>query len=291
MAEFEELKVYGGVGPYHLNRYRIAFECPSGVAKESLAADFVANFPTYLNSPYATTQPGGHQFNGNDTLKFWGSLKLLGVETNYLHHDWVYQAWKDPRIGFTAQTLKRTFFDATEDVPVAAMSGGITNAIPVVGPLLGPPVGGFSVETNRMHFLAGRRSWRLDTLPAFFVDPIEYNSPPDSPNLLILETVAIERFSDRAFQAGDAVMQLEKSIPPIWISNLENFVRLKGLRPRTRLAGYGRAGWTSSAAAFPTVGSGHVNFYRENFDDLAALKTDIEYYQVIRLFPTVLPSP
>jgi hypothetical protein len=294
MADFEELKVFDGCGPWHLNRFRIAFECPTGMSKNMLAANFVGRFPQFLNSPYATTEvASGHTFEGKTTLKFWGSLKILGIETNYMHHDWVFQAWKDPSIGFTAQTLKRTFIDPIEDAAVGAASTPFAPLIPGVGsiPVVGQAAAaGAGVETNRKHFLAGRRSWRLDTMDAFSGNPLEYNSPPASGNLLMLETVAIERFSDRFYQLGDKVMGLEKTIPPIWISNLENFVRIMGLKARTGLWGYARQGWQSAGAKFPTVGSGAVSFFIENFPDEASLNNDVECHDVLRLYPTILPS-
>ena len=290
MADFEDLKVYNGVGPYHLNRYRIAFEYSAGLTKEMLAADFVARFPAYLGSPYATTEFSTRTHNGNATLKFWGSMKLLKVEANPgVHHDWVVQAWKNPAVGFTAQTLKRNFLEVGD---AAAAFGGSLGGGAVV-PILGGPVGAVvGVEENRKHFLAGRRSWRIDNLAAFGVDPQEYNSPPASDHLLILETVAVERFSDTVYTVGDAVVGFEARIPPVWIANLENFVNLnrgKGLVPRTRLWGYGRAGWKSAASTFPTIGGGYVSYFQDSFADLAALKSDFEFTEVFRLFPTILP--
>jgi len=302
MADFEELKVWGGVGDWHLNRYRIAFDYPAGITKEVLAADLIDRFPTYLGSDFATTEKSSRKFDGKDTLKFTGAMKVLWgyVNANFgVHHDWVYIAWADRKIGFTAQTLKRNFTELGD--VLTGFGGGVagsavgTAAVPVpgVGSAAGGAVGiGVGVKENSKHFLAGRRSWRIDTLAAFRVDPKEYNSPPDSDNLLILETSAVERFSDRVYMAGDTVAGLEQRIPPIWISNLENFVNMnkaRGLRPRTRLWGYGRSGWDSSASQFPTVGSGYVSFYRENFKDFSAMANDFEYLDVNRLFPSLTP--
>jgi hypothetical protein len=282
MADFVELKVWGGVGDWHLNRYRIAFECPAGITKETLAADLIDRFPTYLESDFATVEKGGRQFEGKDTLKFTGAMKIGPVDANFgVHHDWVVLAWTDRSIGFTGQTLKRNFLELGD-----ALTGAGGSA---VGRQAGAK---FAINENKMHFLAGRRSWRIDTLAAFHVDPKEYNSPPDSGNLLILETAAVERLSDRVYMAADTVAGLEQRIPPIWISNLENFVsknKRLGLKPRTRLWGYGRSGWDSSASQFPAVGSGYVSFYRENFRDFNAMASDYEYLDVNRLFPSLTP--
>ena len=94
---------------------------------EILARDFVSNFQTSVEkSDVAGVELRSDRlFNSKATLKFWGSLKLVwGIEGNpSAHHDWVVQEWVDSRVGFTAQTLKRTFADLDDlaaGVPVHA---------------------------------------------------------------------------------------------------------------------------------------------------------------------------
>jgi hypothetical protein len=280
MSDFDALKVYDGVGDYHMNRYRIAFQTPTGGAQQLLAADFVSNFPRYLESPYASVQITSREFNGKDTLKFWGSMKLLGMEANSAtHHDWVVREWMDPTVGFTAQTLKRHFNEMPDDFNV-----GVS------------PAGAFGIWENKYHFLAGRRSWRIGPAEIFKVNPLEYDPAGDAnaiKDLLILETAAVERFSGYAIAVGNwgldwVTKSLEDRIPPVWIANLENFVKLKGLSPKTP-RGVSRTGWENARSSFPTIGAGNVSFYRESFGDLGALKSDYEFTEIIRLFPTILP--
>jgi hypothetical protein len=288
MADFDDLKVGTGVGPYHLNRFRIAFSCPTTARKETLAADFVANFPKYLASPFATTELTARTFQGNPTLKFTGAMKLLlGIDFNPgIHHDWVARIAVDNTNGFTVQTLKRNFMEAGD-----AMAAAADTIVGLGSPMLQPigiVPGGMSVALNRMHFLAGRRAWRIDTLAAFGENPSDYVSAPS----LMLETSAVERFSNTAFTIGDAVVGFEKRIPPVWIALLENFVAQNaalGLKAQTRSVPL-RSGWKSSRSAFPAVGSGSVSFFEDAFTDLPAVQADFEFVDVKRLFPEILPS-
>src|SRR5262249_7281015 len=140
MADFEQLPVKDGYSDFHLNRFRIAFDRPQEFTKEMLAQDFITNFPTYLKSDVATVEfRKDRLFNSKTTLQFWGALKLLWghVEANFLpaHHDWVVQEWVDSRIGFTAQTLKRTFLDP--DDAAAGVGSQAPFFVPGVGTVLG----------------------------------------------------------------------------------------------------------------------------------------------------------
>jgi hypothetical protein len=282
MADFDVQPVWDGVGDFHLNRYRIAFEQPANVAKEALAQDFINNFPAYLNSPYATVTFPGKTFNGKPTLKFWGALKLLWghVEGNPdAHHDWVVREWMDPRIGQTAQTLCRNFFEAPDDVAAGAggsVGGGL--ALGPVGSLIGTVL---AVEINRKHFLAGRRSWRIDDASAFGQSPADFLSP-GSANILMLETAAVERLSSRAFTVGDYVIGIEKRVPDIWISNLQNFVRMKGLKPVPIITPQPGDIWQKTTLNW-------VRYYSNKFTDFAALSASKQFTDMQPLYPTILP--
>ena len=48
MADFTELPVYGGVGDWHFNRFRVAFKPPPQANKKFLGSEFAANFPKYF---------------------------------------------------------------------------------------------------------------------------------------------------------------------------------------------------------------------------------------------------
>jgi hypothetical protein len=93
------------------------------------------------------------------------------------------------------QTLKREFSDTKEDVE--------TGSSPTSIPGLGPIVGLAATHYNRMHFLAGRRAWRIDNGSVFGL----------SNDVMVLETAAVERFSAHVFNAADSVIGLEKRFP------------------------------------------------------------------------------
>ena len=73
MADFTRLYVSDGVGDYHLNSFRIAFEPPAnGKSAAALAGDLIDNFPNYLKSNFATVE-FDRVFDGKKTLQFHGS--------------------------------------------------------------------------------------------------------------------------------------------------------------------------------------------------------------------------
>jgi len=271
MADFTELPVYNGVGNYHFNRYRVVFKCPPAETKQSLARDFVANFPAYLTSQYATVAKGDRDFESRPTLHFHGFKEVVGLDIARPHTDWVVKIDENDNLGFTAQTLKREFRVLSEDGPTGF---GVAAAIPLVFPavgLLGGLIGGgYLMEVNRMHFLAGRRSWRLDDGKSFEVDG----------DVLVVETAAVERFSHEAYMRADAVLGLESAVPDIWIAMLNNFVAKRILvRVPQRL----RPGWKNKNG---------IDYYVKTFDGEAALTGDIEFAQQKRLglFKTILPK-
>jgi len=267
MADFTELPVYNGVGGYHFNRYRVVFKCPPAETKQSLARDFVANFPTYLTSRYATVARGDRNFESRPTLHFHGFKEVVGLDIARPHTDWVVKIDENDNLGFTAQTLKREFRVLSEDGPTsfAVAAAGIAGAR-----LIDLIAGGDPTEVNRMHFLAGRRSWRLDDGKSFEVDG----------DVLVLETIAVERFSHKAYMRADAVLGLESAVPDIWIAMLNNFVAKRTLvRVPQRL----RPGWKNKNG---------IDYYVKSFDDEASLTGDIEFAQQKRLglFKTILPK-
>jgi hypothetical protein len=271
MGDFTALNVDTGVGDYHLNRFRIALQPPAGVSAATLASDLIKNFPTYLKSDYATVEVGDHDHEGKPTLHFHGYAKVLGFDLAKPHDDWVVREWVDPNVGFTAQTLKREFFVAGDDVGVTAATGALV-FVPVVGTILG--LGGalglgatVGVHYNRMHFLAGRRSWRIGQGTVFGL----------SGNVIVFETVAVERFSATAYSTADSVIGLESKIPDVWIALLNNFVNKRGLTvaPQTL-----KARWKSKA---------RVDYLQLSFNGFIPMLAEPEFQDVYRLYPTILP--
>ena len=275
MPDFTELPVYSGVGPYHFNRYRVVFERPGGLSAATLAMDFTANFPLYLNSKFATVEWGSRHFNAKPTLKFHGYMRVLGIDIARPHHDWVVREWYDPNVGFTAQTLKREFFEAGADIPAAAggaMPGVLMTPTALAAALAATEAvvgAAAAVHYNRMHFLAGRRSWRLGDGNVFGV----------SGDVLVLETIAVERFSAQMYNVADRLLHMEKLIPDIWIANLSNFIYMRGLTPVKQ----------QHPLSPQWQNRGPVDFLVRSFGDLNALSAYIEFQDAFGLFPTILP--
>ena len=265
MADFTELPVYDGVGNYHFNRYRVVFQRPAGETRESLASDFVTKFPHYFTSQFANVRRGERSFGNLPTLHFHGFKKVLGLDIAHPHTDWVAQIDKNDGLGFTAQTLKREFMDFSEDAATALPLGYAATVIPTLVAIWGNPI-----TVNRMHFLAGRRSWRLDDGKNFEVDG----------DVLVLETTAVERFSHTAYKRADSVLGMEAAVPDIWIAFLNNFVEMRGL---ARVSQPGRAGWMNKNGC---------DYYVRSFGDTKSLGGDAEFAQQkrLKLFKTLLPE-
>ncbi len=263
MADFVEMPVQGGVGPYHFNRYRIVFDAPV-VSKEGLARNLIMNFPSYLNSQYATVEKTKRTFNSKPTLKFHGikNMPVVG-DVARPHHDWVVVDPVDWQRGFTARTLRREFIDVQDD----GVAGGLAGA---AGGLLGAAE---AVRVNQRHFLAGRRCWRLDTAEAFHL--------PDVPGQkLVLETTAVERFSCPEYVLADAAFGMEKLVPNIWCSMLWNFVRQNSLTADPLKL---KSGWI-----YGKVGFNNVQYYSRQLPDLSALLHEPEFLDAYCYFPTVI---
>jgi hypothetical protein len=280
MADFTELPVYGGVGDWHFNRYRVVFKRPPALSKQLLAKDFVNNFPKYVTSKYAEVRKN-RDFGSRPTIHFHGFKMMRFVfggegsppevvdqDVGSPHSDWVVKIDDNDQLGFTAQTLKREFRDLSEDGLTKV--GGIMGAL--ISPVLSYVAAGWDdpMEVNRMHFLAGRRSWRLDDGKNFEVDG----------DVLVVETCAVERFSHQSYVRADSVLGLQASIPDVWVAMLTNFVRMKALVlvPQRR-----RPGWENKEG---------IDYYAKTFDSFDALASDVEYAQQKRLglFKTLLPA-
>src|SRR5260370_32189452 len=126
------------------------------------------------------------------------------------------------------------------------------------------------VEVNRMHFLAGRRSWRLDDGRIF----------GEKDGVLVLETSAVERFSHNFYNLADKSFGLQKLVPDIWITLLRNFVAMEHLE---RVPQNDTSGWTRNDSV------GQADYYIQRFfPDIASLKGDREFQKARRLFPSFI---
>jgi hypothetical protein len=273
MADFTELLVYKGVGDWHFNRFRIAFEPSKVDSVQTLFTKLLVNFPSYINSSYATAQWGHVMHDGRRTIHFQGYAKVLGINLAAPHSDWVAIEGLDPTsVGFTVQTLKREFLDVKEDGATTGLGAaiafvpGIGTAIGLIG---GAVLGGTAgAHYNRMHFLAGRRSWRIDRGSLFGL----------SNDVTVLETVAVERFSSQTFNIADAVIGLEKRVPDVWFAFLDNFVNQMHLKPVDQVL---RPRWKKGTRAV-RIGL--------SFSNQAGLMADPEFQDANSYYPLLLPS-
>lgn len=281
MGDFTALPVTDGVGDYHFNRFRIAFQAPAEASAAAslaatLAADLYDNFPAYLTSGFAKVEIGSRTYRGQRTLHFHGYAKVLGLDLAKPHDDWVVLDWVDRTIGFTAQTLKRDFFVAGDDIGAGAgaVVGSLAlNMVPVVGlvgQILGPlgsavAGGGAAIHYNRMHFLAGQRSWRISPGADFGL----------SGNVIVLETMALERFSAWVYRTADAVISLEARVPDIWIALLNNFVAKRRLSVVPQAL---KPKWRNK---------NQVDYVQLSFGDSRSLEADPEVWDTVKLYPSV----
>jgi len=272
MAYFTELPVYEGVDDWHFNRFRIAFEAPEWVTEEQgrgafspprLFTNLRDNFPTYINSAYATAKWGDKDHNGRRTIHFHGYAEYLGIDVGQPHTDWV-AIIDSNAVSFTVQTLKREFWDTKEDLETSV---GIL-AIPIVGAVVavGSAIGG--AHYNRMHFLAGRRAWRIDNGSVFGL----------SNDVMVLETAAVERFSAHVFNMADSVIGLEKRLPNVWLSFLNNFVNQMGLKPVDQAP---KPRWKKD------MGAMHIEL---PFTNQVNLMGDPEFVDANKLYLSLLPK-
>ncbi len=275
MADFTELPVdTEGVGTYHFNRFRIAFEPPRGSknAAALLPAILYANFPTYINSNAATAEWGDHLYDQYKTIHFQGIAKFLGINLAAPHSDWVAIKWVDSNLAFTVQTLRREFFDTVEDgAPIVATS--LINIVPVIPPPVIPliNIGGIgataNIPWNRRHFLAGRRGWRIGDGSVFGL----------SSKVIVLETVAVERFSSQEYNIADWIIGLETKVPDVWLAFLNNFVNMNGCNPIDQAL---KPNWTKAKRSM---------YVQLSFDSLDILRSNQEFIDAYKLFPNILP--
>jgi hypothetical protein len=284
MADFSELPLDTGVGDYHFNRFRIVFEPPKGKDAKALGQMLLANFPDYIKSDAAEAKWGDRKYEDYKTVHFHGFVRLpyynpvtnlpsISPDLAKPHSDWVAIEWIDPRtFSFTVQTLKREFVDLTEDAEAggggAAVGSVVGSLLPGVGPIVGAIVGADAgSDGNRMHFLAGRRAWRIGAGSVFGL----------SNSVIVLETVAVERLSAEPYKLADATIGIEKRVPDVWLPFLNNFVNQNGLRPVDQPI---KPRWKKDSRAM---------YIQLKFDSLTGLQGDPEFLDVNRLYMAILP--
>lgn len=244
MSNFTDLPVANGVGPYHVNRFRIFFPAPAGQKPGPLGREFVDGFERFFNpnSAKANFRPFTH--GGEKTIEF--VFDLLGPN---FHHDWVYICGRrndEDCAGFAAQTLKRNFEDDWDKrlrVAVAAAVGAALGFFPILAPLaqiLAQKLGDLLVWVNQHHFLAGRRSWMIVDSAKMLVGGARDKSASVAPErrnryvyqpVYVLETAAIERSSMTEYEVAQKIPEIVDAVIAIGPPSLINAISLlPGLR-------------------------------------------------------------
>jgi len=253
---------------YHLNRFRISVAPPvAELARyRAIAANLVDDMPKYMHPHSASVKVKPLQWQGNSTLRFRGVARVRPFSVplyNPLLRRWVdvpvpetLRDWMIPDVhtdwvgvepgtrtatGFTAQTLKRNFLDASDGMIKAAALAALAAvetatwwnpALMAAEFALEELVSLYVIWVNQHHFLAGRRSFRfLDGKELGYTD-----------GRWVFETAAMERFSLLPYLASEAVMgRAEDVVRPVWTEMVQRFCSENGLRVIADAAQ--RGGW------------------------------------------------
>lgn len=260
MSKLAPLPIEEGIGPYHVNQFRVYFK-PLRRSDdrletvETLAGDFIDKFPIYFNRKNLATvilRPD-IEFLNNPSLRFLIDLrvKILNIDLPDIHPDWVGIVWKDPTVGFAVQTLKRNFDEPFEQefrlTAESLLAQCLVNIF--VGPVvLSPQMIEVYLMLNRMHFLAGRRSWIIKSVPNLSQGSMrpqdrskesahiltgnshKFVAGPMHP-IFYLETAAVERYSSFWYRLAahdpGIVMKMREAVSKIWINLLNNYMWLR----------------------------------------------------------------
>ncbi len=267
-SDFTPLPIAGGVGEYHLNRFRVAFDASklSAIMLPLAVNGFFRGFGKYLKSKAAKVDTAtGKTHDDKPTFEFTGTATLGGSKSaladaaipDFAHTDWVYVLDRSNN-SFTGQTLKRNFTTVLEDAAlIAARIRGPATAAAVQA----------AIVINQHHFLAGRRAWRLDHGSVFGY----------SGNVRVLETVAVERFSLTAYsQSGAVIGDIATLVRNVWLNLLKNYIRDEGFS--TVGTPPGGSGWTAD---------GHYHSVQLSFADANTVAKSPHMSDLKTLYPHV----
>ncbi|MFL5359304.1 hypothetical protein [Archangium sp.] len=271
--DFSELKIVeDGVGDFHANQFRIHFRIPClrfnasnrdlviQAKLDELASNLFESFPRFFNGSEGNLKPnraevewGERWFRNGKTLAFTLDLKFLSsIELPDFHDDWVGVVENQQGKGFGVQTLKREYRDWGDRVLEGLISmiekgadklpfWDLKKMAKVEVKLLRS-----MLELNRMHVLAGRRSWIVgvvdERLPGWksgngsdgkrVQKVIQGKSTTlvyDSSPVFYLETAAVERDSSFAAAAIEydpgIIANTRDDVKFIWKALLWNFVK------------------------------------------------------------------
>ena len=242
-----------GVGDFRVDQLRVYFQTTSHMdgepqplfSADALKTEIANNFPKFFNGRGTDHDDAmsrniaevgfrnDKKFNDEVTMQFRLDMNtLFGTVDIFDHHDdWVGFVQDDAGV-FSVQTLERRF--RTEEIdsfleenienifelfPALSLSGIAGEATQAAAKLL-------AERLNRMHFLAGRRSWSVRHMLRA-ENPLISGAFTD---IFFFETATIDRFSSifsRLIGAlgGAAFGNVDKQTIVTWSVLLENFVK------------------------------------------------------------------
>jgi hypothetical protein len=212
--------IFHGVGNYHINHFASFFKLEKEISLEQLQSHFYNKFCTvfessniskasllrakYQNNPLVKFTIGGTK--GNTRHKIIGSF----------HDDCVYMRKSADSKSFYGTTLKRDYFDIKDKLLIDVFRKA---NVPVTNDII--------LDLNQHHFLAGRRSWRID-----------YNQDLQ---LYYLETAALERSSGQFMKLIEYLSEykipnlgsgsIRNDIIDLWSNLLMNYLNMPNIIP------------------------------------------------------------
>jgi hypothetical protein len=205
-GQFSELRVTGGVGPFHINHFIgysgfIMLSKPAEVVAP-LAARFYRDFVKLFEPNEAEADLSQYEFKGADTIEFsigGKKFELLEHIGGFLHSDWVSLQQSDDRESFYASTLRRRWLLFKEQL---ALSGLKSLSTDLASNLIE------FIRVNQHHFLAGRRSFRFG-----------YD---EKLHRCYVETAAFERSSICEYYLAEKTGLLREAVIELWTNLLAN---------------------------------------------------------------------
>jgi hypothetical protein len=302
MPDFRALPIKDGVGPVHLNRFRISMRPPRNdpAAAARIGSDLFTAMVQYMDRRTASVTVDDHSWNGDMTLLFRGVAKFrpfVNVPVTIplvtpiplfekisvpipddvrdlmipdVHTDSVGAVFRGPT-SITVQTLKREFQTA-DDLKILSV---IMASVSVAPPMIPAPVvsfflgalGELAIFINQHHFLAGRRSFHFDQGSAFgYTD-----------GRLVFETAAIERFSLTVYEVMTETMMgsAPDVVRPLWIQMARRVASVKGLDVIVEAP---QPLWTKEQ---------EVHFIQQELNDISEVTSNSQWIEMNRLHPHI----
>jgi hypothetical protein len=253
MTYYTPLSIHDGYGNVHINRFRV---CVKPTLERNqinwVGARMISRMPYYMDSNTASVQLGDYAWGNNNTLKFRGVAKLrpfnmlitlpiggIAIPIPQKIRDWVMPDIHTDNVGvvatqdtgLTVQTLKREFEDEDDKKIRTAIETLVDTGVFIGGPAIrklaskiSKYLGDYAVDYNQHHFLAGRRAFRIDVGSSF-----GYKD-----DRLVVETSAIERFSNGVFASSELAMgSIPDVVREVWGQMLTKFCVVNKLVPIT----------------------------------------------------------